>query len=126
MLTEWIAIGLTAVSLLGTMAVLVLNLKVSAAIANLRSDTTATISSLKSDVARDLGHIELEVAKSRTDAANDRAAFEDKILTKMTNMFANRETSEIMHRSNTTRLEAIERRLETIDARLASNSHQGG
>jgi hypothetical protein len=92
-LTLVIALG----GFLGTIALLVLNLRVQGAMALLR----------------------LEMANMRTDAAVDRANFYEKVMDTMSRSFVSRDAWDTAHVANTRRLDGMDTKLDRIDQRVS-------
>lgn len=92
-LTLVIALG----GFLGTIALLILNLRVQGAMALLR----------------------LEMANMRTDAAVDRANFYEKVMDTMSRSFVSRDAWDTAHVANTRRLDGMDTKLDRIDQRVS-------
>lgn len=104
LLTFIIAIG----GFLGTIALLILNLRVGAA-----------MSEMKSAVSADMGRLELQMAHMRTEAAEDRSKLYEKIMETMAKTFVNRDASDAMHRENTNRMDHLKEQLAVLSQRVS-------
>lgn len=102
--TFLIAVG----GFLGTLLLLILNLKVSAA-----------INSLRVTVTFDMKNVEIQMAHMRTEAAQDRANLYERIMENMTRTFVNRDASDAMHKANIQRLDSLEENLRMLSERVA-------
>lgn len=102
-LTFIIAIG----GFIGTIALLILNLK-----------SQASMAEMKGIVASDMGKLALQMAQMRTEAAQDRANLYEKIMDTMARTFVNRDASDAMHRENTRRLDDLKQNIEDLRERF--------
>lgn len=107
LLTFIIAVG----GFLGTILLLVLNLKVGWA-----------MQAMKAEMAHDLGKIEIQVANLRTEAANNKADLYQRVMDNVGRMYAARETQETMHRANTQRLDSIEDDVKALAQKIGDIS----
>jgi hypothetical protein len=102
-----IAIILAFLGAVGTVLMLIMNLRVSGAMHEMRSGFTI-----------ELGKVQLEMAKMRADFAIDHAGLYKSIMDNLGTAYVNRNESMAMHTSNTKRLELIESQLIRIEERL--------
>ena len=106
-LTMLIALG----GFLGTVALLILNLRVQAAMGEMRSAVTV-----------DMSRLELQMEKGRTEAAQDRAALYERIMETMAKTFVNRDASDAMHRENTRRWDDLKLEVASLHQRVGDIS----
>ena len=92
-ITEILTVVIAVGGCVSSLALLVLNLRVQTAMAELRVD----------------------VANFRTESATDRADLYQKIMENMARFYISREVQEAMHKANLARLDAQDRRLQEID-----------
>lgn len=92
---------------LGTIALVILNLRVNGAMSELRSAVT-----------EDMKNIELQMAHMRTEAAEDRSMLYEKIMETMAKTFVNRDASDAMHRENSRRLDDLKEDLENLSQKV--------
>ena len=104
LLTFIIAIG----GFIGTIALLILNLRVQAA-----------MNEMKAVVSTDMGRLELQMAHMRTEAATDRASLYQQIMETMARTFVNRDASDAMHRENTRRMDELKEQIAVLSQRVA-------
>lgn len=95
-LQEVLTLVIACGGFVGTVALLILNLKVQGAMAELR----------------------LDVANGRTEAARDRAELYEKIMDTMRSTFVSREASDERHQANIKRLDSIDENLRTLSQRV--------
>lgn len=105
--TAIIAIG----GFMGTIALLVLNLRVNGAMGELRTEVTA-----------EMGKLQVEMANMRADTANDRANAFERVTENMSRMYLSRETQLAMHEANGKRLDNIENELKLLAVRVGDIS----
>lgn len=103
-LTVVIALGGFA----GTILLLILNLKVQAAMGEMRSE-----------VAVDMSKIQVEMATLRADTANDRANTYEKIMENIARLYIPREVQETMHRVNVGRLDDLKTEIQHLGQRVS-------
>ena len=93
---------------IGTIALLVLNLRVQAAMGEMRSAVTV-----------ELTRVELQMERARTEAAQDRANLYERIMETMARTFVNRDASDAMHRENSRRLDDLKLDVANLNQRVS-------
>jgi hypothetical protein len=94
---EWLTVIIAGGGAIGPLLLLLLNLKVQAAVAD----------------------VKLDVANMRTEAARDRAEFYREIMDTMTRTFVSRDAWDTAHGANTKRLDGMDSKLDRIDQRIS-------
>lgn len=98
----------------GTALLLILNLRVQAALGEIRTEAAKSAGGM----AIDLKNVELQMAHLRTEAAEDRARLYEKIMNNMDRTFMNKDAGLEMHKQNTIRLDSIDRTLTELSKRV--------
>lgn len=101
------ALILTLLGFVGTVSMLIMNLRV-----------TLAMTKLEAAFLRDIGKVELSIANMRAEFATEHSNLYQTISTNLGTMYMNRKESEAMHMDNKNRLDRIETRLITIEERL--------
>lgn len=107
LLTAIIAVG----GFIGTIALLILNLKVQ-----------GSMSDMRGEVAVDMSRLQLEMANLRTESANDRANTYEKIMESMGRLYIPREVQNTQHQANIQRLDDLADQLKDLSARVGDIS----
>jgi hypothetical protein len=111
---EWLTLCIAVGGFLGTIALLILNTKVSAAMSKLETHVTSQLSHIQLSLELKVKGVELEVQKLRTEAAEDRGKLYERVIDQMTKGFLSRETVMSMHKENEIRLEAVDKRITDL------------
>jgi hypothetical protein len=96
-LQEWLTVIIAGGGAIGTLLLLIVNLKVQSSVAD----------------------VKLDVANMRTEAARDRASFYEKIMETMRSTFVSRDAWDTAHVANSKRLDGIDSKLDRIDQRVS-------
>jgi len=115
----------TVVSLLGTIALLIMNLRVKSAVADAEAQFTAQVNKVHLEIAnaraavtQETAGVKLEIANLRAKFAEEGATMYQKIMENMENTFENRQVSQSMHAANSKRLDDFGRLLERMDEKI--------
>lgn len=125
----WAVIVVALFGFLGSTSMLVMNLSIRSSISSaMRSQEThqnermskieVLISEAKSTATREAAELKVDVANLRTKIAEANVTIYQQIMDSMDKMYANRQASELMHASNSKRLDMIETRLGSMEERL--------
>ena len=108
---------------------LILNLKVSGAMAELkitvensRVEFTTQLASTKSSVQAELKGVELQVANLRGDLYKEHAKIYEQVMDKSTAQYMNRDLSLEMHTTNLARFDKLDKRLDELTTRVGDIS----
>jgi len=116
------ALILTVLGFIGTVSMLIMNLRVTSSMAELRSGFTADVARVELSIANmrgtDISRVELSIATLRADLAKENSALYQTITANVGTVYMNRKESEAMHADNKNRLDRIDSRLESIEERL--------
>jgi len=122
-----IAVVLAFLGFIGTTSMLIMNLKVSSALSELKGSfekelakVELRIESARSESSRGTTGVQLELANLRTKLAEELSNMYNQVMRNMENTYMNRQTSITMHEANQKRLDLIERRLTSMEERLPS------
>lgn len=120
-LSNVIALTLAFLGFVGTVSMLVMNLKVTGSMATQAatfemrfSQVELKIVSASAQAGHDYGQVQVELANLRTELAGDHARF----LQSLQSMFVNRDVSTTMHAANVDRLDKIDARLQRIEGKI--------
>lgn len=123
--SDIIALVLAFLGLVGTTSVLVMNLKVTAAIQTQEANTEKKFAALelqiersRSETARDHAQVKLDIANLRTKLAEDQNTLLSSLMRDVQGTFMNRQVSEGMHAENTRRLDELAVRLDRIEEKI--------
>ncbi len=121
----WIA----AASCVGTILLLILNLKVSGAMSDLKTDLqevrtefSSQLSDAKQSFQLELKSVELSVEKLRGDLYQEHTKLYAQVMDKSNTQYMNRELSLEMHTANMKRFEDIGKRIDDLTTRVGDIS----
>lgn len=113
-LTAIISIG----GALGTIALMILNLRVQTAMAEMRTEFAKDMAGLQSELAQ----IRIDSANERAQAANDRASTYQSLMDSISRMYVPREAQAEMHRANLQRLEDLSHQVRELATKVGDIS----
>lgn len=108
---EILSLLLACLGMLSSVGMLVMNLRV-----------TSAMSELKSGFTVDLSKVELQIANLRADFAKEQAEMYRQVTTNLSTMYMNRKESEQMHLANSQRLDRIDSELRSLNERMPGAS----
>jgi hypothetical protein len=125
--------ALSLLGMLGVLALLVLNSKVSAAVAQAESKNQVSlalvqleVAGLRTEIAKEQAALYREVMKSIQESGKEQSGLYKEVLVNMQNLYVNKTESERMHSDNKQRLEGIETRQAKMEEMLRTSKHYGG
>jgi hypothetical protein len=120
---------IAALSFLVTLVLLILNLKVSGAMSELKTDLqevrtefSSELSAAKQSFQTELKSVELSVEKLRGDLYQEHAKLYGQVMDKSNTQYMNRELSLEMHTANMKRFEDIGKRIDDLTTRVGDIS----
>lgn len=110
--------ALTALGLIASLSVFVLNLRVNGAV----SDVKVALSATRAEFQTDISAVKLQVEKLRGDFFQEQTKLYQQVMESGAVRFMSREMSLEMHGANIKRLDGIDRRLDEMNIRIGDIS----
>jgi hypothetical protein len=111
-------LAITFLGFVGTIALLILNLKVQSSVDQMRAEFLTDLSKAELRIAKDVSELELQVAQARIETLKEHAALREQIMGDV----VSKNESHVQHQANTERLATLEQNLKALVQRVSDIS----